>query len=99
MQEDDVLDLMIVRRAGDRKSTFPAFYLAGSPLDGCEEIKYLGHIISDDWMDDKDLYRQRCKIYFQANMLIRKFSMCSNSVKCFLSEPTSHLYICCSIID
>ena len=50
----------------------------------CEEIKYLDHVIFDDWMDDKDIYRQRCKMYSQANMLIRKFSVCSDSVKCSL---------------
>ena len=76
--------IMIVRSAGDRKSTFPTFSLADSPLAVCEETKYLGHVISNDWSDDKDLYRQRCKIYAQANMLSRKFSMCSDSVKCSL---------------
>ncbi len=76
--------IMIVRSTGERKSTFPTFYLSDSRLDVCEEIKYLGHVISDDWMDDKDIYRQRCKIYSQANMLLRKFSMCSDSVKCSL---------------
>ena len=46
---------MIVRSAEDRKSTFLTFYLSDSPLGVCEEIKYLGHVISDDWTDDKDL--------------------------------------------
>lgn len=77
-------NIMIVRSAGDRKSTFPTFYLSDSPLAVCEEIKYLGHVISDNWTDDKDIYRQRCKMYAQANMLLRKFSMCSDSVKCSL---------------
>lgn len=73
--------IIIVRSNQDRKLTFPTFYLSGSPLGVCEEIKYLGHVISDDWTDDNDIYRQRCKIYSQANMLLRKFSMCSDSVK------------------
>uniref|UniRef100_A0A8C1PP13 Reverse transcriptase domain-containing protein n=1 Tax=Cyprinus carpio TaxID=7962 RepID=A0A8C1PP13_CYPCA len=76
--------IMVVRSNEDNKSTFPTFYLSDSPLAVCEEVKYLGHVISNDWTDDKDLYRQRCKIYAQANMLIRKFYMCSNSVKCSL---------------
>ena len=49
---------MIVKSAQDRKSTVPTFYLSESPLSVCEEIKNLGHVISDDWTDD----RQRCKI-------------------------------------
>ena len=65
--------IMIGRSSGDRKLIFPTFYLSDSPLDLCEEIQYLGHVISDDWTDDKDIYRQRCKIYVQANMLLRKF--------------------------
>ena len=83
--------IVIVRSNEDRKSIFQTFYMSDSSLAVCEEIKYLGHVISDDWTDDKDLYRQRCKIYSQANMLIRKFSMCSDSVKCCL-ELTSHRY-------
>lgn len=75
---------MVVRSDEDRKSTFPTFYLSDSPIDMCKEVKYLGPVISDDWTDDKDLYRQRCKIYSQAKMLIRRFSMCSVSVKCSL---------------
>ena len=73
--------IIIFRSAEDRKSTFPTFYLSDRPPAVLEEIKYLGHVISDDWTDDKDLYRQRCKMYAQANMLIRKFSMYSDSVK------------------
>ena len=33
--------IMIVRSNQDRKLTFPTFYLSGSPLGVCEEIKYL----------------------------------------------------------
>lgn len=32
----------------------------------------------------KNLYSQCYKVYSQANMLIRKFAMCSESVKCSL---------------
>ncbi len=71
--------VMIVRSTGERKSIFPTFHLSDSPLDVCEEIKNLGRVISDDWMDDKDIYRQLCKIHSQTNTLIRKFSMCSDS--------------------
>ena len=90
--------IMIVRSNQDRKLTFPTFYLSGSPLGVCEEIKYLGHVISDDWTDDNDMYQQRCQIYSQASMLLRTFSMCSDSVKCSLFRTyitplyTAHLW-------
>ena len=62
------------------------------------ELKYLGHIISDDLSDDSDILRQCRKIYAQANMLLRKFSMCSVNVKCALFRSyvtplyTAHLW-------
>ncbi len=42
--------------------------------------KYLGHIINNEMSDD-DMYRQRRKLYAQANMLVRKLYMCSDQVK------------------
>ena len=45
-----------------------------------------------------DVYRQCRKIYAQANMLLRKFSMCSDDVKCSLFRAyvtplyTAHLW-------
>lgn len=50
-------NILIVRSRDDRQSRFPAFYLSGSALSKCNEIKYLGHFISDDLSDDKDMYR------------------------------------------
>ncbi len=32
-------------------------------------------------LDDNDMYRQCCVLYGQANMLARKFKMCSDHVK------------------
>ena len=90
--------IMIVRSRGDRQSTFPDFYLSGTALSVCSEITYLGHIMSNDLSDDKDIYRQRRKLYAQANMLCRRFSMCSLPVKISLFRAyctplyTAHLW-------
>ena len=90
--------LMIIRSRGDRQSTFPNFYLSGTLLSICNEITYLGHVISDDLSDDKDILRQRRKLYAQANTLCRKFSMCSIPVKISLFKAyctslyTAHLW-------
>ncbi len=51
-------------------------------LMSCKEIKYLGHFLTDELSDDRDIYPQCCKLYAQANMLIPKFSVCSSCVKC-----------------
>lgn len=77
-------NVMIVRSKGDKNMTFPVFYLSNSPLLECKEVTYLGHIFTNALSDDKDIYRQRRKLYVQANMLLRKFSMCSFNVKCSL---------------
>ena len=90
--------VMIVRSREDRQSKFPDFYLSEAALSVCSEITYLGHIISNDLTDDKDIYRQRRKLYAQANMLSRKFSMCTVPVKVSLFRSfctplyTGHLW-------
>ena len=89
---------MIVRSREDRQATFPDFYLSGTALSVCSEITYLGHIIADDLSDDKDIYRPCRRLYAQANMLCRKFSMCSVPVKISLFRAyctplyTAHLW-------
>ena len=89
---------MIVRSREDRQATFPDFYLSGTALSVCSEITYLGHIIADDLSDDKDIYRQCRRLYAQANMLCREFSMCSVPVKISLFRAyctplyTAHLW-------
>lgn len=74
-------NVMVVRSREDKSLNFPVFSLCDKPLVQCKQIKYLGHVLTDDWCDDRDMYRQCCKLYAQANMLMRKFSMCSPSVK------------------
>lgn len=76
--------MLIVCSKDDRKSVFPMFSLSNKVLDICNEVKYLGHCISDDLSDDNDIHRQCCKLYAQANMLKRKCYMCSPDVKASL---------------
>ena len=91
---------MIVRSHEDKKLAFPVFHLSDSPLSVCQEIKYLGHIFTDNLHDDRDIYRQCRKLYAQANMLLRRFSMCSDSVKCALFKafctPMYTAFLWCS---
>ena len=90
--------ILIVRSKNDTRAVFPKFVLSGNELLVCKDIKYLGHYFSDDLSDDKDIHRQRCKLYAQANMLIRKFSKCSVDVKVSLFKAfctplyTAHLW-------
>ena len=92
--------VMIVRTREDKKLSFPDFYLSDSCLSVCQEIKYLGHIFTDDLHDDRDISRQCRKLYAQANMLLRRFSMCSGPVKCALFKtfctPMYTAYLWCA---
>ena len=91
-------NIMIVRSREDRGSVFPMFFLSGNALGVCNEAKYLGHYLSDDLSDDRDIQRQCNKLYAQANMLKRRFHMCSSDVKASLFRAyctplyTAHLW-------
>ncbi len=61
--------------------SFPEFYLNGELLRYNSEAKYLGHFITDNMYDDKDIRRQCGSLYGQGNSLKSKFSMCSVGVK------------------
>lgn len=64
----------------------------------CSQYKYLGHIVVNTLNDNLDIQRQIKKLYAQGNILIRKFSNCSESVKIMLfrtyctSLYTPHLW-------
>lgn len=78
--------VMVVRTKEDSKLIFPDFSLTGSVLNSSNMVKYLGHYISNDLTDDRDIHRQLCKLYAQSNMLVSKFNMCSADVKVTLSK-------------
>ena len=73
----------------------PNLLLNGETLPRVSKYKYLGHIITEDLCDNDYISRQYKRIYAQGNALIRKFYMCTESVKCtlFKSYCTS-LYTC-----
>lgn len=73
--------VMICQMKGDKDLIFPVFYLSGQGLYVCNKTKYLRHLMADQMSDDDDMYRQSRILYAQANMLARKFHMCSNHVK------------------
>ena len=63
------------------KSNLPELYLNNESLKMCSSFKYLGHIICHDLSDNKDIERQRRKLYEQGNIMLRKFAMCTIPVK------------------
>ena len=73
--------VMIIRSALLRDSVLPSFTLCNNILKVVHVVKYLGHYVNDDLTDDADISRQIRKQYVQANILLRKFYMCSLDVK------------------
>ena len=59
----------------------PDFVLNGKLIDKVTNCKYLGHCINDALNDNDDMARQCKQMYAQGNALIRKFYMCTETVK------------------
>jgi len=87
-------------------STFPAFKLGNVALKFVTEFKYLGHIITNDEHDDKDVSREVRAMFTHTNILARRFSSCSAPVKivlfrtyciCFYGMELWQCYTRCSI--
>ncbi len=89
--------IMICRTKEDKSLQFPVFKLSDNALYLCNKVKYLGHILTDQMTDD-DTYRQCRMLYAQANILLRKFGLCTKKVKLSLfrvhcTPPyTAHLW-------
>ena len=61
----------------------------------CESKKCLGHFICNTMRDDTDILRQRRQLYARANVLARKFYMCTDEVKITLFRTfCCNLYTC-----
>lgn len=73
--------MMIFRSRALRNAILPEFELYGNTIREVTEYKYLGCYITHDLSDDKDIDRQRRKLYIAGNTLFRKFNMCSIAVK------------------
>jgi len=54
---------------------------SGKELQFVVEFKYLGHILLHNMSDNVDIEREIRKMFFRANILVRKFSQCSSAVK------------------
>ena len=55
--------ILIVRSPSYSKLTFPKFHLAGSDLEEVTEYKYLGHFITNNLSDNRDITRAVNSLY------------------------------------
>ena len=71
----------------------PNIMLNGVAIDKVSNCKYLGHCINDKLIYDDDMARQRKQLYAQGNALVRKFYMCTETVRISLFKSyCSSLY-------
>ena len=75
----------------------PSVYLYGKPLDFVTVKKYLGYMVSSNGDDEADMRRQLRCIYARANFILRKFSLCSESVKCTLFRSFLYSIYCLNV--
>ena len=73
---------IMIGRGHYMKNVYPPLYtLNGEVIKEVDSVRYLGHIISSNGKDDKDIVRQCQQLYARGNVLLRKFHMCSMDVK------------------
>ena len=75
----------------------PPVNLNGSILEYVDSLKYLGVILSSNFNDNADISRQLRSLYTTSNILRRKFSCCSLSVKLHLLESYCCNFYCASL--
>ena len=90
--------VVLVRRSKLLKNALvQPFMLCGEKLMEVNEVKYLGHYITADGKDEKDMNRACRQLYAQGNSLIRKFHMCTEKVKVKLFVTYCSQFYCAQI--
>ena len=77
------------------KIQLPDIYINDKALSLVDTYKYLGHYITSNLVDDKDMLRQVQANYAKGNMLCNKFSDSSSEIKVFFLKLTCILCILC----
>lgn len=73
---------MLIFKAGKyRPSNIPPVVLNGNVLKVVDHFKYLGHIVTEDLTDNRDIERECRTLSIRSNMLARRFARCSHEVK------------------
>ena len=71
--------------------------LNGQQLKFVDNFIYLGHIVTEDRSDDKDIYKRFSKLNAVGNCIIRKFSFCTREVKLELFRSYCYSIYCNSL--
>ena len=75
--------MMVIPRAL-QNVPHPQINLGGHPLQFVNEFPYLGHIITSDLKDNKDIDQRRRKLCALGNLVTRRYSFCNLDTKLLL---------------
>ncbi|XP_068621204.1 uncharacterized protein [Battus philenor] len=88
-------ELLVFQTKNHKVTQVPPIKLNGEPLKRVSSFKYLGHVVTEDLKDDKDIERERRAMAVRCNMLARRFARCSTEVKITLFKAYCQtLYTC-----
>lgn len=88
---------IVIFKAGRGPDNVPEVRLNGGAVRVVEQFKYLGHVLTGDMRDDKDMERERRALAVRGNMIARKFARCSREVKCTLFNAYCLSFYTCQL--
>lgn len=74
-------EYIVFKADGNKMTTSLDLTLNGMNIKKVSTFKYLGHHIADDLKDNVDIERERRALAVRGNMLIRRFTRCTEEVK------------------
>lgn len=78
-------------------TTEPTLKLGGNKLTFVEQYKYLGHTIKSDLTNDCDIAKQVSSLYCRANILNKRFKLCTDDIKVLLFKLFCSNVYCASL--
>ena len=75
----------------------PNIYLGSTVLFYVREFKYLGHILTEYFMDDSDIERELRSMSVRGNIMLQKFQYCDDETKCYLFRTFFYQMYTCSL--
>ncbi|XP_028162388.1 uncharacterized protein LOC114354288, partial [Ostrinia furnacalis] len=74
-------EFMVFRGKNKLPNSIPPLTLNGAILKRVSQFKYLGHIVTEDLKDDKDIERERRALAIRGGVLTHRFARCTAQVK------------------
>ncbi|XP_061707838.1 uncharacterized protein LOC133518223 [Cydia pomonella] len=90
-------EIMVFKAGSNCPTNIPPVCLNGAPLKRVREFKSLGHVLTDDLVDDSDNEKERRALSVRANMIARRFASCSYNVKVTLFRAYCTTFYTCSL--